>query len=133
MPRKTDAGNPRDWLLYARADLEAVEALIQQRTAFVVCRGKLAEALEKLIKADLIARGWSLRKIHDLQALCDDLAAHDTAVASRLQPFVDALAESYTQSRYPGFDLADENWAELTKLVKEVRRYFGEAESRIRP
>lgn len=131
MPKKTDAANPRDWLAFARIDLQAVEALVRQQTAYTVCRGKLAEALEKILKADLISRGWRLRKIHDLQALRDDLATYDTERAAQLQFIVDELAESYTQMRYPGFDLADDDWPALLKLQDIVRQYCNQVESQL--
>lgn len=125
MPRKTDAGNPADWLSFADADLAAVEVLVTNRTSFFVCRSKLAEALEKALKADLIARGWELRKVHDLAKLCDALAERDAAGADRLQPLVDELAECYTESRYPGFDIEDEDWPALAVLLRDVRQYMG--------
>jgi len=131
LPKKTDAGNPRDWLLYARVDLEAVRLLAAQATAFLVCRSKLAEALEKLLKADLIARNWELRKTHDLQSLLDDLAAHTDARATQLQQIVDELAEAYTQTRYPGFDLAEENWPRLQELLLLVQQYCQELDQEL--
>ena len=76
MPKKTDAGNPADWLTFAEADLYAAEALLKQQIVFAVCRSKLAESVEKLLKADLIHRGWLLRKTHDIQSLLDDLAEY---------------------------------------------------------
>lgn len=66
MPRKTDSGNPRDWMAFVSVDLDAVKLLIEHETAFAVARAKPAEALEKALKADLIQRGWKLEKMHDL-------------------------------------------------------------------
>ena len=123
MPKRTNAGNPRDWLEFADADLSAVQLLAEQQIAFNVCRSKLAESLEKLLKADLIWRGWALRKIHDLQALLDDLAGFDLERVNQIQPLVDELAEAYTQTRYPGFDLADEDWPRLLELLVRVQQY----------
>ena len=53
MPKRTDAGSPADWLSFANADLAAVEVLCTHRISYFVCRSKLAESLEKAIKADL--------------------------------------------------------------------------------
>jgi hypothetical protein len=125
LPRKTDAGNPADWLSFAEADLAAVNVLTASRTSFFVCRSKLAEGFEKTIKADLLARGWQLVRMPDLQKLCDALAAYDQTEALRLQSTVDELAECYTESRYPGFDLDDlEDWAGLEALIQQVQEYL---------
>jgi len=54
LPRKTDSGNPRDWLAYAKTDLDAVRLLVREQVAYPVCKSKLAEALEKGLKANLL-------------------------------------------------------------------------------
>lgn len=123
MPKKTDSGNARDWLRYVEEDLTAVELLVRHQTSFMVCKSKLAEALEKGLKADLISRGWVLKKVHDLQKLCDYLASYESARADRLQPTVDDLAESYIEGRYPGFDLEEPDWPRAEMLLAQVKNY----------
>jgi hypothetical protein len=80
----------------------------------------------------LIGRGWRLERIHDLQKLCDHLASFDGSLASRLQPLVDDLAESYTESRYPGFDLEPSDWPHFDRLLIEVKRYVAQARRRLK-
>lgn len=124
MSKKTDAGSPVDWLDFAGSDLEAVNLLSKQNVAFRVCRSKLAEALEKILKADLISRGWVLEKTHDLQRLADFLNGYDHPQAEKVQGVIDELAEAYTQSRYPGFDLDDsEDWEGLKGFIRSVEEY----------
>lgn len=125
MPRKTDSGNPKDWLLFVKADLAAVTLLAKHETAFFVCKSKLSEALEKALKADLLSRGWRLEKIHDLQKLCDRMAGYDRRQAERIQSLADDLAESYTESRYPGFDLDEPDWPLLKRWISQVKKYAG--------
>jgi len=100
-----------------------VRLLTEEEVAFPVCKSKLAEALEKSMKADLISRGWALIKIHDLQKLNDFLADYDETTADKLQSTVDDLAESYIADRYPGFDLEKPNWADVTRLLSKVSQY----------
>jgi HEPN domain-containing protein len=123
--RKTDSGSRDDWLSFAEADLDAVRLLAEHEVSFRVCRSKLAEALEKLLKGDLVGRGWGLLKTHDLQHLCDELASRDAETATDIQSAVDELAEAYTEDRYPGFDFddEDEDWQGLGRLLVEVERY----------
>ena len=53
MPRKTDSHNPADWLLIAESDLEALRMLAKQEIGYTLCRRKLAEVAEKVMKARL--------------------------------------------------------------------------------
>jgi len=130
--KKTDSGCRSDWLLFADDDLSAVKLLSEHQTSCRVCRSKLAEALEKLLKGDLVGRGWNLERTHDLQHLCDKLAEFDGVRSEQLQTTVDDLAEAYTEDRYPGFDFDDEDdWDELTALLSNVEAYrllLGEAD-----
>jgi len=64
LPRKTDANNPADWLWIAASDLEGLRVVAAQEVAFHACRGKLAEVLEKILKAELIRLGWPLERTH---------------------------------------------------------------------
>ena len=57
MPRKTDSKNPADWLLIAGLELEVVRLALENEIGFTVCRSKLAEILEKILKAELIRLG----------------------------------------------------------------------------
>jgi len=124
LARKTDAGRAADWLLYAGADLEAVASLSAHQVAYSVCRSKLAEVLEKTIKANLIHLGWRLQKVHDLQKLCDYLYSYDKDAAESLQTLADELADDYAVGRYPGYDLEDPDWQCLSTLINGVSRYF---------
>jgi len=122
--KKTEAGNPGDWLFFAGEDMNAVKLLYESKTSFTVCKSKLAEAFEKSIKADLISRGWKLEKIHDLQKLCDLLAVHDSKKAESIQNTVDELSGTYAECRYPGFDLEKPDWVNLGKLISGVESYI---------
>jgi hypothetical protein len=72
-------------------------------------------------------------KIHDLQKLCDALAGYDLGEADQLQPLVDELAECYTESRYPGFDLEPEDWPGLEALPLKAQEYVSAVLQRHKP
>jgi len=129
--RKTDAGNAGDWLAFASDDLAVVQLQTKHQTAYWVARGKLSEAFEKAIKADLIRRGWRLEKTHDLQRLADHLSKYDPDAAERIQSSVDQLAESYTESRYPGFDLDEPDWPSLAQLTESVSAYVNDLRAQL--
>ena len=57
----------------ASSDLDVVRLAVSQQIGFTVCRSKLAEVVEKIMKAELIRLGWELERTHDLERLLDVL------------------------------------------------------------
>ena len=131
MPRKTDSSNPADWIAIAASDLEGVQHLVGKQIAFSMCLSKLAEVLEKIIKAELLRQGWFLLKIHDLVKLSDELRERDPDLADRIQPLTEVLADKYFTDRYPGFDLEDEDWPALNTRVGEVAHLLAVVKDRL--
>ena len=131
MPRKTDSNNPADWLFLAESELEGVTELTERKLSYILCRSKLAEILEKVLKAELIRRGWSLIKTHELVKLNDELRNRDTELADELQPLAEALADAYLTDRYPGFDLDDPDWPTLLVQVRQVAAVLAKVKARL--
>lgn len=120
MPRKTDSNNPADWLFIADADLAGLKALAVQELGYEMCRSKLAEVLEKVLKAELLRVGWRLVKTHDLEVLAGEFRARGSDLLAQVEPLCEALAEVYFTDRYPGFDLEDPNWPNLRQQIEAV-------------
>jgi HEPN domain-containing protein len=131
LARKTDSNNPADWLFIASDDLEGVRDLASHELAHSMCVSKLAEILEKVIKAELIRSGWFLVKIHDLVKLVDELRMRDPQLADRFQPLCETLAETYFTDRYPGFDLEDPDWPVLRVKIEEVSCLLATVKARV--
>jgi HEPN domain-containing protein len=72
-----------------------------------MCRSKLSEVLEEVIKAELIRLDSFLEKTHDLERLLGELRARRSGIVSLAEPLCATLAEVYFTERYPGFDLDD--------------------------
>ena len=104
MPRKTDSNNPGDWLTIAESELEALQVLAEREISYDMCRGKLAEILEKGLKAELIRCGWFLEKTHDLERLRKELRTRDAESAGSIQPSdlskTPILGEKQSQVRF---------------------------------
>ena len=120
MPRKTDSANPADWLWMAESDLEGVRLNVTHQVAYYGAQGKLAEELEKVLKAELIRLGWSLERTHDLGKLFGELAARQSPILTSASPLVNDLNQVYFVARYPGFDLEDPDWPALRQQVEAV-------------
>ena len=131
MPRKTSADNPADWLWIAASDLELLQAASEREVGFVAARSKLAEAPEKILKAELIRLGWALVKTHDLVFLAKELRARKSDLVETVQPLVTALAEVYMLDRYPGFDLDDPDWPALRAQIGQVTVLLETIKSRL--
>jgi HEPN domain-containing protein len=93
LPRKTDSRDPGDWLFIAESDLELVRLAAEHNASFIAARSKLAEILEKVMKAELIRLGWPLEKTHDLNRLFDLLAEHQSDLLPMVEPLCDALVQ----------------------------------------
>lgn len=131
MPRKTDSNNPADWLALAESDLEGVRALTERKLSYHLCRSKLAEVLEKILKGELIRLGWYLQKTHDLEKLAGELHSLNSDLVARARPLCTTLAEVYFSDRYPGFDLDDPDWPDLQTKLAEVTALFQTVKARI--
>lgn len=131
MPRKTDSRNPADWLWIAETDLSVVRLAVDSEIGFITCRSKLAEVLEKVLKAELIRLGWPLEKTHDLNRLVDELTRLKADLASAATPAAKALAEVYFTNRYPGFDLDDPDWPALRQQMAEVTTLLETVKARV--
>ena len=131
MQKKTNSNEPGDWLFFAEAELEGIRTLAEGQVSYFMCRSKLAEALEKILKAELIRLGWFLEKTHDLQKLADDLVERKSDIAGNIQPLVEDLSESYFIYRYPGFDLEEEDWPELLRQLEAVEKLWSKASERV--
>ncbi len=131
MPRKTDSKNPADWILIAESELELVRLAVANEISFSAARGKLAEILEKILKAELIRTGWVLEKTHDLDQLFDALVERKSDLLPEAEPLCDALAQAYFTDRYPGFDLDDPDWPKLRPQVEAVSALLQSVKSRL--
>ena len=131
MPRRTDSRNPADWLWIAETDLSVVRLAVDREIGFITCRSKLAEILEKVLKAELIRLGWALERTHDLNRLVDELTRLNADLASASTPAAKALAEVYFTDRYPGFDMDDADWPALRQQVEDVGRLLEFVKARV--
>ena len=132
MPRKTDSKNPADWLLIAASDMDMVTMAVEREISFAGARGKLAEILEKTLKAELIRLGWELEKTHDLNRLFDLLVERDSDLLPLVEPLCDGLVQVYFTDRYPGFDLDDPDWPKLRAQVADVMALLETVKARLR-
>jgi HEPN domain-containing protein len=100
--------------------VEAIQLLAARGVGHPMCQSKLAESLEKILKAELIRTGWFLEKTHDLEILLGELHVRKSDLVPQVEPLCDALAEVYFSNRYPGFDLEDPDWPAFRARLEQV-------------
>ena len=90
---------PADWVRVADQDWQRVGRLLEAGDPSLAgfC---LQQALEKHLKAYLLARGWRLRRIHDLEALLDEATEHEPRLES-YRSLCQVATAYYTAQRYP--------------------------------
>lgn len=109
MPRK-ESLYPTDWLRIAEKDLQRAEHLLEIRDA-EAAGFYLQQAVEKFLKAFLLAKGWKLERIRDLEALLNDALAHDPAL-DEFRSACQKITAFYFVERYPfvtGTDLTEDD------------------------
>jgi HEPN domain-containing protein len=129
--RKTDSHNPADWIGIAASDMDLVRLAAEREISFAAARSKLAEILEKILKAELLRLGWTLEKTHDLERLLQGLVERNSDLVAAVEPLCDALAQVYFTDRYPGFDLDDPDWPGLRAHVEQVANLLQSVKSRL--
>ncbi|MEY4299362.1 MAG: hypothetical protein RIR25_598 [Verrucomicrobiota bacterium] len=103
---RTDENNPEDWLKSASSRLASADRLFAEEGASEAAIELLQESTERFLKAYLIARGWRIRKIHDLGSLLSEAEKHDPAFGA-FADFADELTDQFWAIHYPGGDLDD--------------------------
>lgn len=112
---------PTDWFKKAEADIRTVEILIAQKGDTEIAAMHIQQAIEKYIKGYLLAKGWKLKKTHDLPELLDEAVKYSPS----LEKFRDLCEEAtvfYFEARYPFFKEgpAVEEVSEFLTQAKEM-------------
>jgi len=112
-------------------DLAIVRLGVDNEISFLTCRGKLAEVLEKILKAELIRTGWPLERTHDLNRLLNLMVERGSDLVPSVEPLCDALVQVYFTDRYPGFDLDEPDWPQLRNHLEGVTVLLKSVKSRL--
>ena len=102
---KTDEANPQDWFLLACERLEAADVLYAESGSTYTGVEILQEAVERYLKGFLVAKGWRLRKVHDLTLLNDEAKKFEPQFTS-FDDLCESLTEQFWAQHYPGGDLS---------------------------
>lgn len=119
MTSRRDSLYPNDWRAVGRQDWHRIHVMLADGDA----EGAglfLQQALEKFLKAYLLGKGWKLKKVHTLQSLLDEAAAHDETI----RPFrglCEQVSAFYLAERYPTLGGPGLELEEVKPLLPEAR------------
>jgi HEPN domain-containing protein len=103
---RTRESSPSDWFALASERLRAADALHSVEGATWAGVELLHEAAERYLKGFLVARGWEIRRTHDLAHLVAEASRFESALAEVAESAAD-LTEQFWAQHYPGGDLTD--------------------------
>lgn len=115
----SDSPYPADWLLIGDKDLQRVERALRDEDP-EAAGFFLQQALEKFLKAFLLAHGWALRRVHDLEALLDDAAAYDASL-NRFRKVCQRITTYYMLGRYPLRRLVEPTAPDISADLESAR------------
>jgi HEPN domain-containing protein len=102
MPRNQDElGTPRDWLARARSNLARAKQPKPEEVLWEDLCFDAQQAVEKSIKALLLAKGITFRFVHDVGELLNLLAKNGVQIPAEILESAE-LTEFAVEARYPG-------------------------------
>jgi HEPN domain-containing protein len=115
-----------DWLKKATEDLRRVPLRLKEGdtedAAF-----HLQQSIEKALKAFLLSKGWTLKKIHDLEALLDNTVKFEPSF-EKFRSLAQKVTGYYLVERYPGFEEGptseelETDFQKAKTLMKEIQK-----------
>ena len=113
-------GSPADWLRHARSDLALSRIRATPEILLEALCFDAPQAVEKALKAVLIAKGIAPPKTHNIRTLLD-LLPSDIALAQNLQNAA-SLTDYAVMSRYPAElePVSEEEYREAVQLAEAV-------------
>ncbi len=114
-----ESGYAADWFRIGARDLRRARRLLDDYD-YPGAGFNLQQAVEKYLKGYLLARGWKLRRVHDLEVLLNEAVRYEASLESFREP-LRKITQYYLEDRYP-YVVA----SELTE--KELRESLDAAE-----
>lgn len=114
-----DSLYPGDWRAVGRQDWHRIHVMLADGDA----EGAglfLQQSLEKFLKAFLLGKGWKLKKVHTLQSLLDEAAAHEKVLQS-FRGLCERVSAFYLAERYPTLGGPGLELDEVKPLLPEAR------------
>ena len=131
--KQKESRYPEDWLRIGQKELRRAEILLAAGD-FEGAGFNIQQAIEKYLKGFLLAKGWKLRKIHDLETILNDAVVYEQSLG-KYRADLQKITEYYVIDRYPltitseltdeeikkSFELALQLINEITLMIDEFK------------
>ena len=128
MPRP-DSGYPADWFRIGERDLDRAKRLLDDED-YPGAAFNLQQAVEKHLKGYLLARGWKLRRVHDIEVLLNEAARIDASFGE-FREHGRKMTQYYFEDRYPYIVASELNRDEIEASLAIAERIVGKTTSTI--
>ncbi len=114
------------WVNFAKEDLKDTQILFEKKS-YKNCIYHCHQAIEKILKGIIVAKGKKIRKVHDLPDL---LKESEVRYTSEILEFINELNPYYNPIRYPDVVLATplkydkKSTQKLLLKTKEVSKWL---------
>ena len=81
----------------------------------------IQQATEKYLKGYLLAQGWELRRIHDLETLLNEAMAYDSSF-EEFRGACQKINQYYLEERYPFIIHSDLNESEINESLNSAEK-----------
>lgn len=90
----------KEWLYFSGEDLQSAELLLREKIYSQACF-HAQQCVEKALKAFIVYKSGSVKKIHDLNELINYAISLDADCLKKFEESVNYLNKFYTPTRYP--------------------------------
>ena len=126
MPRP-DSGYPADWFRIGERDLDRAKRLLDDDD-YPGAAFNLQQAVEKHLKGYLLARGWKLRRVHDIEVLLNEAARLDASF-EEFREHCRKMTQYYFEDRYPYIVASELTRDEIEASIAIAERIIGKSKS----
>ena len=107
----------KEWTERGKHDLEVAKILLAEEEYSDVVLFHIHQAVEKYLKGFLIYKGWTLKKIHDIELLITEAMSFD----EKFQKYLDLgrkLTAFYYEERYPPGPITSYSKEEIKEILE---------------
>lgn len=125
--RHEESRYSKDWFRIGDKELKRAQSLLNLRD-LEGAGFNIQQAVEKYLKGYLLSKGWTLRRIHDLETLLNEAIVYDSSF-EEFRASCQKITQYYVEERYPVTvsselteDELKESLAAAEKMIEKIRR-----------